>query len=131
MPKAAYTPASEHLKRIPPAMRPTVQAARRAVKSAAPKASETTYRTSGVRGAKSRAMYKVFRYLVDDVQVAGIGTFPTHASLFFRRGSELDDDSGLLEGSGKARFIRLRTPADAARPVVKRLIRKAFTLPRE
>jgi hypothetical protein len=71
-------------------------------------------------------MYKMFRYVVDDVQVAGIGTFPTSVSLFFRRGRELDDESGLLEGTGTARFIRLRTPADAERPGVKRLIRKAF-----
>jgi len=35
----------------------------------------------------------------------------------------------VLEGSGKAlRFIRLHTPADADRPVVKRLVRKAFRL---
>jgi hypothetical protein len=47
-------------------------------------------------------------------------------SLFFRRGGELDDEIGLLEGSGNARFIRLRTPADAERPAVKRLIRNAF-----
>jgi len=61
------------------------------------------------------------------VQVAGIGTFPTTVSLFFRRGGELDDESGLLEGTGTARFIRLRTPADAKRPAVRRLLRKAFT----
>ena len=73
-------------------------------------------------------MDKLVRYLVDDEQVAGIGAFTDHASLFFRRGSELDDDSGLLEGSGKARFITLRTPADAARPTVKRIVRKAFAL---
>jgi hypothetical protein len=61
--------------------------------------------------------------------VVGIGTFPRHSTLFFYRGRELDDGSGLLEGSGKySRFIALRTPADAERPAVKRLLRKAFKL---
>jgi len=40
-----------------------------------------------------------------------------------------DDGSGLLQGGGKdARFVTLRTPADAERPAVKRLVRKAFKL---
>jgi hypothetical protein len=61
--------------------------------------------------------------------VVGIGTFRTYASMFFYRGRELDDDSGLLEGGGKdARFIRLHVPADAERPAVRRLVRKAFAL---
>ena len=43
--------------------------------------------------------------------------------------TELDDGSGLLEGAGKQfRSIKLRTPADAKRAEVKRLIRKAFVL---
>jgi hypothetical protein len=59
--------------------------------------------------------------------VVGIGTFPSHASLFFYRGRELDDGSGLLQGGGKEmRFITLRTPADAERPAVKRMLQKAF-----
>src|SRR5258708_7101015 len=42
---------------------------------------------------------------------------------------ELDDGSGLLEGGGKQlRFIQLRSPADAGRAPVKRMVRKAFTL---
>ena len=55
--------------------------------------------------------------------------FPTYASLYFNRGAELEDSSGLLEGGGaKMRAIRLRTPADAERPAVKRIVRKAFKL---
>jgi hypothetical protein len=131
MPTAAAVPVAEHLRRVPPSVRATVQAARRTVKAAAPDATELGYRSSRASGAKSPSMYKMIRYLVDDVQVAGIGAFPKSVSLFFRRGSELDDDTGLLEGSGKARFIRLRTVADATRPAVKRLVRKAFTLPPE
>lgn len=128
MARPAEISVSEHLKKIPPAVRPIVQAARRTVKSVAPKANEIPYRTSRSAGAKSRNMNKVCRYVVEDVQVAGIGTFPKYASLFFSRGSELDDGSGLLKGSGKSRFVRLLTPADAKRPAVKRFVREAFKL---
>ena len=42
---------------------------------------------------------------------------------------EIDDGTGLLQGSGKdSRFIALSTRADAERPAVKRLVRKAFAL---
>jgi len=120
---------SEHLKKIPPAVRPTVQAARRMVKAAAPKAKEVAYQSHPPRS--SRTMYKIIRYAVDDEYVAAIGTFPTHVALFFPRGRELDDGSGLLEGGGKEfRFVRLGSPADAERPAVKRVVRRAFTLAR-
>ena len=128
MPTPAEMPVSEHLKRIPPAVRSTVQAARRTVKSAAPKAKEIAYRSSRSPGASSPSMYKISRYVVDDAQVAGIGAFPKYATLFFSRGRALDDAGGLLEGTGQARFVRLRTPADAERPAVKRLVRQAFKL---
>lgn len=128
MPTAASASVSEHLRRIPPALRPTVQAARRTVKAAAPKAKEITYRSSRAPGAKSPSMYKLFRYVVDDVQVAGIGTFPKYAAMFFARGGELDDPGRLLVGSGKARLVRLRTPADAERPALKRIVKQAFKL---
>ncbi len=112
---------------VPPAVRPTVLAARRTVKAAAPKAKEIAYRTKAPRS--SRAMWKLARYAVDDTNVLAIGTFPKHVTLFFYRGSELDDGSGLLLGSGKAlRFITLNAPADAERPAVKRVVRKAFAL---
>ena len=124
---AAGPPISEHLKKVPAAVRPTVQAARRTVKAVAPSASEISYRSDPPR-SKS-AMWKIVRYAVGGANVAGIGTFPTYASLFFYRGRELDDRSGLLEGGGKdMRFIRLRTPADAESPAMKRLLRRAFTL---
>jgi hypothetical protein len=115
------------LRKIPPAVRPTVQAARRMVKAIAPKAHEIAYRGSPPR-SKSM-MWKIVRYAVDDGPVAGIGVFPTYAHLFFFRGRELDDGSGLLEGGGKEmRSIRLRAPADAERPAVKRIVRNAFKL---
>jgi hypothetical protein len=118
---------AEQVKRIPTATRPTIQAARRTVKALAPKAEEIAYQSKPPR-SKS-AMWKIVRYAVDDEPVVGIGTFATYATMFFYRGRELEDASELLEGSGKAaRFLRLRTPADASRPDVRRLVRKAFAL---
>jgi hypothetical protein len=120
-------PVSEHLKKIPPAVRPIVLAARRTVKAAAPTADEISYQSQPPRS--SNYMWKIVRYAVDGANVVGIGTFPGHSTLFFYRGRELDDGSGLLEGSGKdSRFVRLRAPADAERPAVKRLVQKAFKL---
>ena len=127
MASIAEIPFSEHLRRVPPAVRPTVQAARRTVRAAAPKAKEITYRSQPPRS--NRSMWKIARYAVEEANVLGIGTFPRHSTLFFYRGRELDDGSGLLQGTGKdLRFITLRSPADAARPDVKRLVRKAFKL---
>jgi hypothetical protein len=118
---------SEQVKRIPSAVRPTVQAARRTVKTLAPKAKEIAYQSEPPRSRS--AMWKIVRYVVDDESVVAIGTFPTYATLFFYRGREIDDPGGLLEGSGKdMRFIRLRTPGDAARPDVRRLVRNALAL---
>jgi len=127
MPAAAKIPVSEQLRKIPSDMKPTVQAARRMVKAVAPSAKEISYGSQAPR--TSRYMWKLVRYAVAGANVVGIGTFPRHASLFFYRGRELDDSSGLLEGGGKEmRFITLRAPADAQRPAVKRMVRKAFKL---
>ena len=127
MPTAIQTSLSEQIKKIPPATRLTVQAAIRTVKAAAPKADEITYRSSPPRS--KAMMWKIVRYAVDGANVVGIGTFSNHSAMFFYRGRELDDGSGLLHGSGKdSRFITLRAPADAEQPVVKRLVRKAFKL---
>ncbi len=116
-----------HLKQVPPAVRPTVLAARRTVKAAAPKANEVAYQSKPPR--TSRSMWKLARYAINGAYVVGLGTFPRHATLFFYRGRELDDGTGLLRGSGKnTRFIALNTRADAERPAVKRLLRKAFAL---
>ena len=118
---------AEQMKRIPSAVRPTVQAARRTVKALAPKAKEIAYQSEPPR-SKS-ALWKIVRYATRNEPVVGIGTFPTYATLYFYRGRDIDDVSGLLEGSGKdMRFTRLRTPADAGRPDVRRLVRQAFAL---
>jgi hypothetical protein len=127
MATAAAIPLSDHLKKIPASTRATVEAAIRTVKEVAPKADEVTYRSQPPRS--NRAMWKIVRYAAGGAYVVGIGTFPSHATLFFYRGRELDDGSGMLQGSGKdTRFITLTTPADAERPAVKQLVRKAFKL---
>jgi hypothetical protein len=119
---------SDQLRKVPAAVRPTVKAAMNTVKQAAPKAAEEiAYRSQPPR-SKS-AMWKLVRYAKDGGNVIGVGTFTAHATIWFYRGRELDDGSGLLQGSGKdSRFITLRSPADAERPAVKSLVRKAFRL---
>ena len=118
---------SDQLNKIPASVRLTVKAALKTVREAAPDADEITYRSQAPR-SKS-AMWKLARYAVDGADVLGVGTFTDHSTIFFYRGRELDDGSGLLQGGGKdARFVTLRSPADAERPAVKRLVRKAFRL---
>ena len=120
-------PVSDHIKKIPPAVRPIVQAARRSVRAAAPTAEEISYQSQPPRS--SSYMWKIVRYAVGGKNVVGIGTFPRHSTMFFYRGRELDDGSGLLEGSGKdSRFVTLHAPVDAERPAVKQLLKKAFKL---
>jgi len=129
VPTAGFT-LSEHLKNTPAAVRPTVKAAIQTVKQAAPKAEEITYRSKPPRSRS--AMYKIARYALDGVNVVGVGAFTGHSALFFYRGRELDDGSGLLHGSGKdSRFVTLRSPADAGRPAIRSLVRKAFKLAKQ
>jgi hypothetical protein len=121
------TTVAQQIARVPAATRPIVNAARRTVKAAAPGAKELAYEMAKPRS--SRMMWKLVRYAAGDDQILAIGTFPTYATIFFYRGRELDDGSGMLEGSGKdTRFMRLRTTKDAAHPELKRLVRQAFAL---
>ncbi len=124
--RAQATPTvADQVKKIPPPVRPIVRAAIKAVKDAAPKATEIPYAMDQPRS--SRMMWKLVRYAVGGANVVGVGTFADHSTLFFYRGRELDEGTGLLQGSGKdTRFVTLRSAADAQRPEVKRLIRKAF-----
>ena len=120
---------AEQLKKIPSNVRPTVKAALKTVKEGAPDADVITYRSQPPR-SKS-AMWKIVRYAVGGVNVVGVGTFTDHSTMFFYRGRDLDDGSGLLQGSGKdSRFVTLNAPADAERPAIKRLVRQAFKLAR-
>lgn len=76
-------------------------------------------------------MWKIARYTVDGENVVGVGTFPHHSTIFFYRGRELDDGSGLLQGTGKdTRFVTLRAPSDVTTPAVRKLIERAFKLAR-
>ena len=105
---------------LPAAVVPIINAAIGAVRAAAPRADEVA--CAGQRPRSKSMMWKLLRYRIDDKVVVTIGTFTKHASMFFARGSELDDPSGVLEGKGKSlRYITLRTPADAKRPAVKAL----------
>src|SRR4029450_483682 len=97
---------ADQLRRVPFVMRPTVEAVRRLVKAVAPHAVEVGYRSQPPRSPS--ALWKLARYTSGGTNVVGIGTFRTHALLFFYSGRELNDRTGLLEGAGKAmRFIRL------------------------
>jgi hypothetical protein len=121
---------AEQLKQVPSNVRPTVRAAIKTVKVIAPKADEIAYRSQPPR-SKS-AMWKLVRYAVDGTNVVGIGTFANHSTIFFYRGRELDDDGGLLKGSGKnSRFVTLSSPSEAERPAVMRLVRQAFSIARK
>jgi hypothetical protein len=117
------------LRTLPTAVCAIVQAARRTVKAAARDAVET-----GCQMAQPRSksmMWKLCRYGKEgeDGYIVAIGAFANHASIFFARGVELDDGGSVLEGSGKQlRYFTLRTPADAERATVKRLVQKAFRL---
>ena len=118
---------SDLLKTVPAPVRPIVQAARRTITDIAPVATEVVCMTNPPRS--KTYMWKLFRYTVDEANVLGIGTFAEHSTIFFYRGRELDDGSGMLQGAGKeSRYITLRSASDAERQAVKRMVRKAFTL---
>jgi len=125
MPKATQIPISQLLRKVPPTVRPTVTAARRMVRNLAPVADEMICMSRPP--GSPQYMWKLLLYAVDGATVLGIGTFPRHSTLYFYRGRELDDGTGLLQGTGKhSRFITLRSPADAELPAIKKLVRKAF-----
>lgn len=127
MPSKSDITVAELVRKVPTTVRPIVQAARRTIQASAPKAEEIVYIAEPPRS--KTYMWKILRYTSGGANVVGIGTFARHSAMFFYRGRELDDGSGLLQGSGKeSRFITLRTPDDAERPAVKRLVRKAFKL---
>jgi hypothetical protein len=120
---------ADQLRKVPSPVRPIVKAAITTVKEAAPNADEIVYRSQAPR-SKS-AMWKLVRYAVNGANVVGVGTFTDHSTIFFYRGRELDDETGLLHGSGKdSRFITLSSPSDPERPAVKRLVRQAFKIAR-
>ncbi|HET9410560.1 MAG TPA: hypothetical protein VFO75_01635 [Candidatus Dormibacteraeota bacterium] len=129
MPRAApEVSLTDQLEKVPPRVRPIVKAALGSVRKAAPKSvEEVLYRSSPPRSRS--AMWKLVRFTAGGADVIGVGTFPAHATIWFYRGRELDDGSVLLQGSGKdSRFISLRSVADAEKPELRALVRKAFKL---
>jgi hypothetical protein len=55
-----------------------------------------------------------------------IAVYPKGVNLGFNYGASLDDPDGILEGTGKQiRHIKIRTPADLARPEVRAYVRRA------
>jgi hypothetical protein len=118
---------AEQVKKVPAAVRPTLQAAIRMVKEIAPEADEIVYAMEAPRS--SRMVWKHVRFATDGENVIGIGTLPDHVNVWLYRGRELDDGMVKLQGSGKdTRFVNLRTPADAERAALKKLVRRAFRL---
>lgn len=116
---------AEKIKQVPPAVRPTLQAAILMVREIAPGAEEIVYVMEAPRS--SRMVWKHVRFAIDGKNVVGIGTLPDHVNIWFYRGRELDDGIVKLQGSGKeTRFINLRTPADAGRAELKKFVRRAF-----
>ncbi|HET7338171.1 MAG TPA: DUF1801 domain-containing protein [Candidatus Dormibacteraeota bacterium] len=120
---------SGRLQDIHEATRPIVEAAIATIRDVAPDAEEIAYDMAPPR---SKSMvWKLARYASGGENVVGVGTLTAHAMIFFYRGRELDDGSGLLHGGGKdMRFVRLDSAQDARRPALKRLIKKAFQLSR-
>lgn len=116
---------SVRLKDVPATVRPIVEAAIATIREVAPNAEELGYDMAAPR---SKSMvWKLVRYKAGGENVVGVGTLTGHSIIFFYRGRELDDGSGLLRGSGKdMRFIRLDSPDDARRQEVRSLVGKAF-----
>jgi hypothetical protein len=120
-------PASARIPEVPSAVRPIVEAAIKTIREVAPDAEQIGYEMAAPR---SKSMvWKLVRFAVDGENVVGVGTLTAHSMIFFYRGRELDDGTGLLQGGGKEmRFIKLISPADAGRDNVKKMVRKAFKL---
>jgi hypothetical protein len=58
-----------------------------------------------------------------------IGVFAKHVTLTFKRGTDLDDRSGALKGTGKAmRHLTLKKLSELDRPEIRALLRKARKL---
>ena len=117
----------DHLEAVPDAVRPIVAAARKAVLEAAPGAAEVAYQSARPRSPSM--VWKLARYADDRGWVVGIGALTRHVNLFFYRGRELDPAGELLAGSGAdKRSLQLHSRADAERPEIRLLLKRAFEL---
>jgi hypothetical protein len=60
-----------------------------------------------------------------------VAPFKAHVNMGFMRGTEQDDPSGLLEGTGKRlRHVKLRSLDDVDRPALLALLRSSLELAR-
>jgi hypothetical protein len=125
--RAGAVSVSERLANVSSEVRPIVEAAHRTVRAVAPDAEAIP--CQGQKPRSPSMMWKLVRYAVAGEVVLTIGTFTQHGSLFFARGSEIEDEEGLLHGTGKTlRYITLRTPSDAKSAAVRAIVQKAFAL---
>lgn len=63
--------------------------------------------------------------VIDD-NICSIGVFARHVDLSFKRGADLDDPGGILEGTGKGmRHIKVKVLADLAHPAIRSLLRQS------
>jgi hypothetical protein len=70
-------------------------------------------------------LYGSSERVIDD-NICSIGVFSRHVDLAFKRGADLEDRDGVLEGAGKGmRHIKVMTVADLDRPEIPRFLRKA------
>ena len=104
-----------YLAGVPEPMRSVGRAARRVVRSTAPRLTETMKR--------GRPFY------IGRREVVYIAAYASHVNLGFYRGALLTDGTGRLEGTGQGlRHVKLRTADDAETPAVRQLIRSAARL---
>ncbi len=62
-----------------------------------------------------------------DEQLWYVAPFKAHVNMGFMRGTEQDDPSGLLEGTGKRlRHVKLRSLEDVERPALLALLRSSL-----
>ena len=63
--------------------------------------------------------------VIDD-NICFISVFARHVDLAFKRGADLDDPDGILEGAGKGmRHIKVKASADLARAAIRSLLRQS------
>lgn len=94
-------------------------AARTAVKKAAGNCSELVYATYAVSSVHS------FTGKLGQAFIH-IAVYTNHVNLGFNHGTKLEDEDGLLVGTGKLiRHVRLESKSDLRKPAVKKLIANA------
>jgi hypothetical protein len=70
-------------------------------------------------------MYGSSERVIDD-NICSIGVFKRHVDLVFKRGADLDDPDGILQGTGKGmRHLKITSSADLRRAEIRTFLRKA------